>query len=76
MLKDLSVRKWLNFGNTNPEEKELDDIAARILRNQDEAQTFTSTISFSEIVELFIKKTSASITKEVSYEGFIKEVYK
>ena len=45
------------FGNMNPEEKELDDIAGRILGNQEEAQTITSTINELKNCWLFIKRT-------------------
>lgn len=63
------------FGNMNPEEKELDDIAGRILQNQDEAQKLQSQL-ISQKLLAFYKENMSFDTKEVSYEDFIKEVYK
>ncbi|SDU23245.1 trigger factor [Polaribacter sp. Hel1_33_78] len=63
------------FGNMNPEEKELEDIAARILQNQEEAQKLQSQLISQKLLGFFKEKISFK-TKEVSYEDFIKEVYK
>lgn len=63
------------FGNMNPEEKELNDIAGRILQNQDEAQKLQSQL-ISQKLLTFFKENMSFNEKEVSYEDFIKEVYK
>ncbi|WP_272151694.1 trigger factor [Tenacibaculum aiptasiae] len=63
------------FGNMNPEEKELDDIAGRILQNQEEAQKLQGQL-ISQKLLAFYKENMSFDTKEVSYEDFIKEVYK
>ncbi|WGH75079.1 trigger factor [Tenacibaculum tangerinum] len=63
------------FGNMNPEEKELDDIAGRILQNQDEARRLQEQL-ISQKLLAFYKENMSFDTKEVSYEDFIKEVYK
>ena len=63
------------FGNMNPEEKELDDIAGRILQNQEEAQKLQSQLISNKMLTFF-KENITFKTKEVSYEDFIKEVYK
>ncbi len=63
------------FGNMNPEEKELDDIAGRILQNQDEAQKLQAQL-ISQKLLAFYKENMSFDSKEVSYEDFIKEVYK
>jgi len=63
------------FGNMNPEEKELDDIAGRILQNQEEAQKLQSQL-ISQKLLAFYKENMSFKTKELSYEDFIKEVYK
>lgn len=63
------------FGNMNPEEKELDDIAGRILQNQEEAQKLQSQL-ISQKLLAFYKENMKFKTKEVSYEEFVKEVYK
>ncbi|MFT5761727.1 MAG: trigger factor [Polaribacter sp.] len=63
------------FGNMNPEEKELDDIAARILGNKDEAKRLQEQLISHKLLT-FYKENITFKTKEVSYEDFIKEVYK
>ncbi|OAD45289.1 trigger factor [Polaribacter atrinae] len=63
------------FGNTNPEEKELDDIAGRILQNQEEAQKLQSQLISNKLLN-FYKENMSFKSKELSYEDFIKEVYK
>ena len=63
------------FGNMNPEEKELDDIAGRILQNQEEAQKLQSQL-ISQKLLTFYKENMNFKSKELSYENFIKEVYK
>lgn len=62
------------FGNLNPEEKELDDIAGRILQNQEEAQKLQAQLISHKLLAFFKEKITFK-TKEVSYEDFIKEVY-
>jgi trigger factor len=63
------------FGNMNPEEKELDDIAGRILSNQDEAKRLQEQLISHKLLT-FYKENITFKTKEVTYENFIKEVYK
>ena len=63
------------FGNMNPEEKELEDIAGRILQNKEEAQKLQSQL-ISQKLLTFYKENMSFKMKEVSYEDFIKEVYK
>jgi len=63
------------FGNMNPEEKELDEIAGRILQNQEEAQKLQSQL-ISQKLLTFYKENMSFKSKELSYEDFIKEVYK
>lgn len=63
------------FGNLNPEEEELNNIAGRILQNQEEAQKLQGQL-ISQKLLAFFKENINFKTKEVSYEDFIKEVYK
>tara|TARA_R110002126_G_scaffold77796_3_gene194021 strand:- start:92940 stop:94262 length:1323 start_codon:yes stop_codon:yes gene_type:complete len=63
------------FGNLDPEEEELNNIAGRILQNQEEAQKLQSQL-ISQKMLTFFKENINFKTKEVSYEDFIKEVYK
>ena len=68
-------QQMAQFGNMNPEEKELDDIAGRILQNQEEAQKLQSQLISHKLLTFF-KENMKFKSKEVSYEDFIKEVYK
>ena len=63
------------FGNMNPEEEELNNIAGRVLSNKDEAQRLQSQLISQKLLSFF-KENMEFKTKEVSYEDFIKEVYK
>ena len=63
------------FGNTNPEEKELDDIAQRVLSNQEEAQRLQSQLMSQKLLS-FYKENIDFNEKELSYDEFVKEVYK
>ena len=63
------------FGNMNPEDTELDDIANRILGNQEEAKKLQDQL-MSQKLMTFYKEKMIFKTKKVTYEGFIKEVYK
>jgi len=63
------------FGNMNPEDSELEDIANRILSNQDEARRLQDQL-ISQKLLTFYKENMTFKTKNVSYEDFIKEVYK
>ena len=63
------------FGNMNPEEEELNNIAGRVLSNQEEAQRLQTQL-ISQKLLTFFKENMKFKSKEVSYEDFIKEVYK
>ena len=63
------------FGNMNPEDAELDDIANRILGNQEEAKKLQDQLMSQKLMTFYKEKMNFK-TKKVTYEGFIKEVYK
>ena len=63
------------YGNPNPKEKELDDIAGRVLSNKDEAKRLSDQL-MNEKLLTFFKENMKLKEKEVTYEEFIKEVYK
>lgn len=67
-------QQMAQFGNMNPEEKELDDIAGRILQNQEEAQKLQGQLISQKLIAFF-KENITFKTKEVSYEDFMKEAY-
>jgi len=63
------------FGNLDPQESELEDIAGRILSNQDEARRLQDQLMSQKLLT-FYKENMSFKTKDVNYEDFIKEVYK
>jgi len=63
------------FGQTDPSEKELDDIAARVLSNQDEVKRLSEQIMNEKLLG-FYKENIKLKEKEVTYEDFVKEIYK
>ncbi len=63
------------YGNPNPEEKELDEIAGRILGNQDEAKRLSEQLMSQKLLTFF-KENVKLKTKEISFDDFVKEVYK
>ena len=62
------------FGQTNPSEKELDDIAARVLSNKDEVKRLSEQLVSQKLLNLYKEKANIK-TKELSYDKFVKEVY-
>ena len=63
------------FGNMNPEEKELNEIAGRVLQNKEEAQKLQAQL-ISQKLLTFYKENMSFKKKELSYQEFTKEVYK
>jgi len=62
------------FGQMNPSDKELEDIAARILGNQDEVKRMSEQLMSQKLLNLY--KTEANIkTKDITYDNFVKEFY-
>lgn len=62
------------FGQLNPSEKELEDIAARILSNKEEVKRLSEQLMSQKLLSLY--KTQANLkTKEITYDDFVKEFY-
>jgi trigger factor len=62
------------FGQMNPSEKELEDIAARILSNQEEVKRLSEQLMSQKLLNLY--KAEANLkTKEITYDDFVKEFY-
>ncbi|WP_111706288.1 trigger factor [Lutibacter citreus] len=63
------------YGQLNPEEKELDDIVQRVLSNQDEAKRLQEQLISQKLLAFYKEKITFKV-KEMNYEDFVKEVYK
>ncbi|MGB5555935.1 MAG: trigger factor, partial [Flavobacteriaceae bacterium] len=62
------------FGQLNPKEEELENIATRVLSNQDEVRRLSEQLMSQKLLNLYKEKVNIK-EKEVTYENFIKEVY-
>ena len=63
------------FGDNQIGEKELDDIVMRVLSNQEEVKRLSDQLKNEKLLNFF-KESIKLKNKEVTYEDFIKEVYK
>ncbi|NRR90897.1 trigger factor [Winogradskyella undariae] len=77
-LKSFSMEmikgQMAQFGQMNPSDKELEDIAARILGNQEEVKRMSEQLLSQKLLNLY--KTEANTkTKEITYDDFVKEFY-
>ncbi|VAW13943.1 Cell division trigger factor [hydrothermal vent metagenome] len=62
------------YGQLNPKEEELDNIADRVLGNQDEVKRLSEQLMSKKLLGLYKAKANLKI-KEVTYEKFVEEVY-
>ena len=62
------------YGQVNPQEEELENIATRIMSNQDEVKRLSEQLMSQKLLNLYKEKANLKI-KEVTYENFVKEVY-
>ncbi len=63
------------YGNLNPEEKELEEIALKVLQNQEEAKKLQDQIVSQKLLDYY-KENVKLKEKKVTYDEFVKEVYK
>ncbi|MCL6268193.1 trigger factor [Flagellimonas myxillae] len=62
------------YGHLDPQEEELDNIANRIMGNQDEVKRLSEQLMSQKLLD-FYKKNANLKVKEVTYEDFVKEAY-
>lgn len=62
------------YGHMNPQEEELENIATRVMSNQDEVKRLSEQLMSQKLLELYKEKANLK-SKEISYENFVKEVY-
>lgn len=62
------------FGQTEPDDKTVEDIVARVMSNQDEVRRISEQAMNEKMLALFTDKVKANV-KEVSYKDFVKEMY-
>ncbi len=62
------------YGHLDPQEEELENIAARVMGNQDEVKRMSEQLMSQKLLNLYKEKANLKV-KEISYENFVKEVY-
>lgn len=72
--REMIKGQMAQFGQMNPSDEELDNIAARIMSNQEEVQRLSEQLNTNKLLQFF-KENAKLKTKEVSYDKFIKEAY-
>lgn len=72
--REMIKGQMAQFGQINPSEKELDDISARVLSNQDEVKRLSEQLTSQKLLA-FYKENANLKVKELSYDKFVKEVY-
>lgn len=71
-----SIRvQMAQFGNANPTDEEVEGIVARVLSNQDEVRKISEQLANAKMLSLFREKSNLQ-EKELTYNEFVKEVYK
>ncbi len=72
--KERIKEQMAQFGQMDPSDEELENIAARVLSNQDEARRVSEQLMSQKLLNLYKEKANLK-PKEVTYDNFIKEVY-
>ena len=72
--KEMIKVQMAQFGQMDPQDKELEDIAARILSNKDEVKRLSEQLMSQKLIELYKKEANLKV-KEISYDDFVKEFY-
>mgnify|MGYP002712967461 CR=1 FL=1 len=74
MASNMIKAQMAQFGQMNPTDKEVDDITARVLSNQEEVKRISEQVVSQKLLALYKEKANLK-TKKVSYDAFVKEVY-
>lgn len=73
--KGFVVAQMAQYGQLNPEEKQLDEIVQRVLTNEEEVKRLQDQLMGQKLLDFYKANVSFKV-KEVNYEEFVKEVYK
>ncbi len=72
--KDMIKVQMAQFGQMDPSDKELEDIAARILSNKEEVKRLSEQLMSQKLLNLYKKEVNVKV-KEMTYDDFVKEFY-
>src|SRR5699024_10241883 len=74
MAKDRIKMQMAQFGQLNPSDEELENIAQRVLSNEQEARNMSEQVKNQKLLKLFKEQANLK-EKEVTYDDFVKEVF-
>ncbi|WP_350292828.1 trigger factor [uncultured Croceitalea sp.] len=63
------------YGHLSPTEEELENVATRVMGNQEEVKRMSEQLMSQKLLDLYKEKANLKV-KEVSYDNFIKDAYK
>ncbi|MDH3381913.1 MAG: trigger factor [Flavobacteriaceae bacterium] len=72
---ELIKAQMAQYGQMNPSEKEMDEIAYKVLTNEEERKRLSAQMMSTKLLDFF-KENLKLKAKKVSYDDFVKEVYK
>lgn len=72
--KQMIKMQMAQFGQMDPSDKELEDIAARILSNKDEIKRLSEQLMSQKLLDLYKSEANLKV-KEITYDDFVKEFY-
>ena len=71
---DLIKNQMKQYGQVIPEDKELDEIIARVMSNKDEIKRLTEQLTSKRMLDFFKENFNYKI-KKVTYDEYINEIY-
>ncbi|MFC4722481.1 trigger factor [Geojedonia litorea] len=72
--KQMIKVQMAQFGQMDPSDKELEDIAARILSNKEEGKRLSEQLMSQKLLTLYKSEANLKV-KEITYDDFVKEFY-
>lgn len=75
ITKERIKMQMAQFGQTDPSEKDLEDITARVLSSEEEVKKLSEQVMNQKLLDFYKEKANLD-KKEMTYENFVKEVYK
>ncbi|GAA0871446.1 trigger factor [Gangjinia marincola] len=73
--KDRVKAQMAQFGQMDPSDEDIENIAARVLSNQEETKRISEQLTSQKLLD-FYKENAKLKAKKLNYEDFVKEVYK
>lgn len=71
---DMIKGQMAQFGQLNPSDKEVEDIVARVLSNQDEVKRMSEQLTSQKLLNHYKENANLKV-KKLAYDAFVKEVY-